>query len=269
MKVVRTITALLVSVCVMSASPALADKASSLNRQGIEAFNEGSYQESAEIFTRALTERPESPEIRFNLGTALSAAGNVQDGIQQLDLAASRFTDDSRRANAYYNAGTALMDVQDENGEALSAAIEKLKQAVMLDQDNEDSRYNLELAVRRYQGQQNQQQQQQQQKKDSDQQEQKDSENPESDPSDDEQKDDEEQQEQKEQEQEQNPTQENKERDKQPSTEQESNQEESEDRPMTPEEARRILDAMNDEEKRALSLRRMEMKRQMRLGDDW
>ena len=267
MNVVRTITALLVSAWVMSASPALADKASSLNRQGIEAFNEGSYRESADIFARALTERPESPEIRFNLGTALSASGNVQDGIQQLDLAASRFTDDSRRANAYYNAGTALMDVQDENGEALSAAIEKLKQAVILDQDNEDSRYNLELAVRRYQDQQNQQQQQQQQKKDSDQEEQKDSENPQSDPSDDEQEDEEEQQEQKEQEQ--SPSQENKERDKQPSTEQESNQEESEDRPMTPEEARRILDAMNDEEKRALSLRRMEMKRQMRMGDDW
>ena len=38
---------------------------------------------------------------------------------------------------------------------------------------------------------------------------------------------------------------------------------------MTPEEAQRILDALSDEEKKALSLRRMQMKTDMRQGDDW
>ena len=38
---------------------------------------------------------------------------------------------------------------------------------------------------------------------------------------------------------------------------------------MTPEEAQRILDAMNDEEKEAFDLQKMRMKKTMRQGDDW
>ena len=260
----RTIVTLTVAACTLLASPALADRASSLNRQGIDAFRAGNYQESADIFAGALTERPESPEIRYNLGTALAAAGNVEDGIQQLDLAAERFTDDHRRAAAHYNAGSALIYAQDESGQALPAAIEKLKQAVMLDQEDEDYRYNLELAVRRYQ---DQQQQQQQQQQDPDREERKEADEQQSEQSDDEQQENDEQQEQVDQQQ--SRTEVEKERDRQPTHEQVSNQEENEDRPMTPEEALRILDAMNDEEKRALSLRRMEMIRNMRVGDDW
>ena len=50
---------------------------------------------------------------------------------------------------------------------------------------------------------------------------------------------------------------------------QQSKQQDSENQPMTPEEAKRILDALNDEEKKALALRRIQMKTGMRQGDDW
>ena len=50
---------------------------------------------------------------------------------------------------------------------------------------------------------------------------------------------------------------------------QDSDQQQSEDQLMTPEEAQRLLDALNDEEKKTLSLRSMKMKQEMRQGDDW
>ena len=53
------------------------------------------------------------------------------------------------------------------------------------------------------------------------------------------------------------------------SREQQTNQADNENTEMTPEEARRILDALSDEEKRALSLKKQQMKREMRQGDDW
>ena len=48
-----------------------------------------------------------------------------------------------------------------------------------------------------------------------------------------------------------------------------SQEQESERQPMTPEEAQRILDAIEDEEKKAFSLRREKMRSDMRRGDDW
>ena len=74
---VRTIpfAILILAMGLFAAGSAGADKASSSNRKGISAYNDQKFEESAGRFTEALVERPDAPELRFNLGTALSPRG--------------------------------------------------------------------------------------------------------------------------------------------------------------------------------------------------
>ncbi len=221
--------------------PAQADRASKLNKKGIEAYNKQNTDESVRYFTDALVERPESPELRFNRGTALSAAGKTEDSVNELDRAASEFPQKNLSAAAYFNAGNTFFAAGD-----IEKAIEHYKLAVKLDQTSKDIRYNLELAL--------QKQQQQQQNKDKEDQDNPDQENDQKD-------EDQKQQNQDRQEQEQ---------ENQPEAgQQQQPSREQTEQPMTPEEARRILDAMNNEEKKAFELRKQIMQEAAKQGDDW
>lgn len=229
----------------------LADKASSANKKGVIAYRERKYDESARNFTEALIERPISPELKFNLGTALSEQNNTDEALRQLGAAAQELKFDDQQAAAHFNAG----NINFLSGN-LEGAIEEYKKAIRLDQSSEDIRHNLELAVRKLQQQKKEEQNKDGKKKDENKEEKNDTQKDTNNEENNEDKSDNQQSE----------TKNSQDKDQQ---DQQSNQQMSEDRPMTTEEAQRILDALNDEEKKALSLRRMQMKNVMRQGDDW
>ena len=212
---------------------AFADNASRLNREGIDLFRERKFEESAQQFTEALVERPGSPELVFNRGTALSASGNPQEAVKQLEQAAGAFQDSSRSAAALFNAGNTLTQLGNTE-----AAIEQYKQAVKLDQHAGDIRKNLELTLRK---------QQQSPPPGSG--------------------DGEQQQEQQENKDPQQPPQEKEQPEQQ---EQPQNQDdEVKSSPMSPDDAQRILDAMLDEEEKAFELRRKMLQDELKPSDDW
>jgi len=258
----KIIIYIIISLALIYPAKTFADKASSANEQGIKAFNEKKYDESAGFFTDAIVEKPDSPELKFNLGTAFSEQNKTEEALRQLGSAADGFKDSNSQAAAHYNAGnTHFLAGNLEN------AIEEYKRAVRLDQTSEDIRYNLEKAVRKWQEQQNQQQdkeKEEQQKEDGKKKEE--GEDGQDTSGDDDNKEENKDEESKDQD---SKTSDSDEKEQQDQEKQQSKQQESEVRPMTPEEAKRILDALNDEEKKALSLRRMKMKTDMRQGDDW
>lgn len=222
-------------------SRAEADKAFSENRKGIQSFSEKKYEESETHFTDALIERPDSPEITYNLGTALSESKKTEEALKHLQSSAARLKDPKQRAAAFFNTGNTRLINGDFQG-----AVNDYRQAVKLDQHSKDIRHNLELAMRKLQ-----EQQQQQQKKEGDQDKQ------------DQNKDKDDKKDEK------NKTNNSDQKQQQEKEQQQSNQQQSEERQMTPEEAKRILDALSDEEKKALSLKRMQTQQEMRQGDDW
>jgi tetratricopeptide (TPR) repeat protein len=228
-RVIVSITLLLLA----GAGSVSADKAAASNRKGIDAYRNKRYEESLKQFTEALIERPKTPELRFNRGTALSAMGKKDEAVSELDAAARSFKTKEHSAAAQYNAGNASFAAGDFRG-----ALGQYKTAVKLDQQSRDIRYNLELAVRKMT---------EQKKEQSD----KDTKNK------DEKKNDEKK----------NKTPQNKQQQKM--EQQQSRQQNSDVQPMTKEEAERLLDAMNDDEKKSLSLRNQQMKTKMRAGDDW
>ena len=229
-----------------------ADKASKLNKKGLGSYRDNNIEESAQFFTEALVERPDSPELRFNRGTALSATDKKDEAVNELEKAAHTFDSNEFSAAAHFNAGNTFF-----NAGELNEAIESYKKALKLDQSSRDIRHNLELAVRKLREQQ-QQQQQQQEKKENEQKK---------DDSEEQQQDDQEQEKKDEQKDDKSENKNNEQQDNQ--NQQQQQQQEKEEQPMTREEAQRLLDAIDDEEKKAFSLRREKMRTEMRQGDDW
>lgn len=235
----RKIIFITVVFCVFGAAVAGADKAASSNRKGIEAYSDTKFEESTRYFTEALVERPNTPELRFNLGTALAAQGKKDDALGELNSAAGTLAPGEKAAAAHFNAGNLLFASGDYQG-----ALDAYKKAVKLDQQSPDIRHNLELAVRKLTD----------QKKDRSDKDDKDKKEKKDEKKDTQQKDkksDQNQQQQQKKEQQQSP------------------QKKSDLEPMTKEEAERLLNAINDDEKKSLSLRQQQMKTQMRQGDDW
>ena len=204
-------------------------------------------------------EKPDAPELKFNRGTALSQLGKTEEALSELISSAAQLDKADYAAAAHFNAGNTQLSANN-----IEAAIEEYKQAVKLDQASEDYRHNLELAVRKL----NQQQQsQEQEQQDSEEKEKKEDEEGDQQKKDDEEQENEEKQKEEEEQSDKSQSPEDGEREDQ--NQQPSNQQENETLPMTKEEAQRLLDAINDEEKQALSQRYMQMKTDMRQGDDW
>lgn len=232
----KLISAVLVlAVCLFAAGSAGADKAASENRKGIRAYNGKKFEESSGRFAEALVERPNTPELRFNLGTAFSAQGKKDAAMNELESAARSLDSKGKAAAAHYNAGNLLFASSDYQG-----AIESYKKALKLDQQSPDIRHNLELAVRKLN----------EQKKDQ------------SDKDNKEKKGDRDNNQKNKSQNQNKQQQQNKEQ-------QQSQQQNSELKPMTKDEAQRLLDAMNDDEKKSLSRRHQQMKTAVRPGDDW
>lgn len=226
---------LILAMSLLAAGNATADKAAASNRKGIRAYSDKKFEESAGRFTEALVERPDTPELRFNLGTALSAQGKKDAAMSELQTASRSLESKEKAAAAHFNVGNLLYASNDYQG-----AVEAYKKAVKLDQKSPDIRHNLELAVRKLTDQKKDQSNKDNQEKKGDR--------------DNNQKN-------KSQNQNQN-KQQNKEQ-------QQSQQQNSELKPMTKDEAQRLLNAMNDDEKKSLSLRHQQMKTKVRQGDDW
>ncbi len=239
-----------------------ADKAYRLNENGIKSYENRKFEESEEYFTQALVDKPTSPDLKFNLGTSLSGQKKFEEAVKQLENAAAEFSDPKKSAAAYFNAGNSNL----ASGN-LDNAIADYVNALKLDQNSEDIRYNLEFTIRKKQ---QQEQQQQQDKQDDNEDKKNDEENKDNQKQQDSDKNEDENKEQEQkQDQQDSETQNQNDENSQDSQDQQSQQQQSEERQMTPEEAKRILDALSDEEKKALSLKKMKIQMEMKQGDDW
>lgn len=233
-----------------------ADKASSYNKKGIKAYNNKQYDESVKQFTEALIQRPDSPQLQFNRGTALSLSGKKDEALSELHTAAGGFPAKDLSAAALFNAGNTLFTASDYQG-----ALEEFKKAVKLDQTSRDIRYNLDLTARKLNREEQKKKEQQGGKQNENQDKNQDQQNQQNKDSKDKNNN---------QSNEQKNKNENRQKDQpQNQEEQKSDQQKSDYQPMTREEAERLLNAMNDEEKKTLSLRNKQLMKPTGQGDDW
>lgn len=212
--------------------------------EGNKLYAEEKFDEANNQYRDAQIDEPESPEIQFNIGDVQYKKKKYEEAMNEFQKSLSG-EDIMLQSKAYYNMGNTMY----RTGK-LPESILMYTQALKLNPDDMDAKYNLEFVRRKLKDQSqkqpadNQQQQQQQQE----QQQQSGEENKE-----DQQQEDQEQRQQNEQEQQQQ-------------QEQQPNQPEQK---MSKEDAERILDALKNDEKDLQKDRKAKASGSARVLKDW
>jgi Ca-activated chloride channel family protein len=131
-------------------------------RQGNRLFQKGDYERAEVAYSKAVEQNDKNPQAHYNLGLALMAQKKDSAAIEQYQKAGQLETNPLRKARSYHNMGVVCQQHQ-----MYGEAIESYKQALRLNPNDDETRYNLILCKHQKQKQdQNQQNQNQQQKQD-------------------------------------------------------------------------------------------------------
>lgn len=236
----------IIIICLFAVGIASADDFTDLAGRGNEAFRENDFKKALEYYHQAEVERPETPQLDYNIANALYKEQKYEEAMEKFQK--SMVTEDiGVVAATQYNLGNVQYRMGDYQNSILS-----YQKSLELNPEDIDAKYNLELARKMLKEQmkpEEQEQEEQQQQKQEEKQEQQD-----------------EQDEQDEKEEEQ----------QQPQDEQSEDEEESKPKPkpqdeneMTKEDAERILNALKDDEREVQKdQKRFEAKGSYR-GNDW
>jgi tetratricopeptide (TPR) repeat protein len=135
---------------------ACSPSAEKLNHDGNQAFAEQKFDDAQFSYQSAAQESPELAEPYYNLANTLYRKGGFDQAIQQIQQAISLAAEQGLAQNGLYNLGNSTYNLQN-----WEAAIEAYKQALLLNPDDQDAKYNLELALQQMQQEQQQQEQNQ------------------------------------------------------------------------------------------------------------
>jgi Ca-activated chloride channel family protein len=133
-KKIVTILLLLISVS------AVAQTDRQYIRQGNKQFHSGDYPGAEVSYRKAVEKNPKNPQATFNLGNALMAQKKDSAAVVQFENAARLETNPLRKAQSYHNMGV-ICQTHKMYGEA----IEAYKNALRLNPDDDETRYNLVL----------------------------------------------------------------------------------------------------------------------------
>jgi tetratricopeptide (TPR) repeat protein len=111
------------------------------NSQGNAHYYSGDYEAALRSYQQAQVAEPDEAESYFNAASALVAQGDAGDAVDALKQAL-RTADDELAANAFYNLGNVYYET-----ERYGQAVEAYKQALIRRPDDQQARYNLELAL--------------------------------------------------------------------------------------------------------------------------
>lgn len=205
-------------------------------RRGVALLEQERFAEAEAEFRSALQLKPSSFEAAYNLGTALFRQEKYDEALQQLQATTPFGNDDKQRlASLFHNLGNSYLF-----GQNIDQSIEAYKQALRHNPLDDETRYNL-IAAMKLKDEQEEQEEEQQEQQEQEQQEQ-------------------EQQEQQEQEQEQ--------QEQEQQDQQQQQQQESEG--ISRENAERLLQALEEDEKELLEKMNQNREKQpVRIEKNW
>lgn len=131
--------------------------AARLLRQGNQAFADGRFIDALGLYQLVQNRFPKLGEPFYNAANALYRQESYADAIAQLDQALQTSAEGDLAQSSQYNKGNAAYTSQD-----LETAVQAYIAALLLNPDDADAKYNLELALQQQQQQQQEQQEQEQ-----------------------------------------------------------------------------------------------------------
>lgn len=121
--------------------------------KGNRLYREGKYEDAVAAYQRVVESGEASPQVHYNLGTALLALGRYDEADAHFQRALQG-VEPELRERAFYNLGNRFLqdargsgDVR-RQGELLDAAIEAYKRTLRIDPQDVDAKWNLEMALR-------------------------------------------------------------------------------------------------------------------------
>jgi tetratricopeptide (TPR) repeat protein len=148
------------------------DKSKTLIRQGNSNFQNNKFQDAEYNYRKALIANPNSKTAMFNLGNALYQQQKFQEAADQYEASIAKNDDKVSKAKGYHNLGNSNF-----KGNQLDKAISAYENALKINPNDMDTKYNLALAKKQQDkkgGGKNQQQQQQDKKEEQDKKDKKD-----------------------------------------------------------------------------------------------
>ena len=119
-------------------------------------YREGRFKEAEAAYAQKDMDHPKDIRFRYNKGCAAYQNNDPQGAAAAFSSVLKRTTDDKIRFRTAFNLGNTAFTQGD-----FQSAAEYYKQAILLQQENEDARYNLELALKERQKQKEKESQQQ------------------------------------------------------------------------------------------------------------
>lgn len=121
--------------------------------KGNRLYREGKYEDAVAAYQRVVESGDASPQVHYNLGTALLALGRYEEADTHFQRALQG-VEPELRERTFYNLGNRFLqdarasgDVR-QQGELLDAAIEAYKRTLRIDPQDVDAKWNLEMALR-------------------------------------------------------------------------------------------------------------------------
>jgi len=118
-------------------------------------YETGKYEEAQAAYEQLGLDNPKDIRYRYNRGCAAYQNQDYQSALAAFSSVYRRADNDETRFKAVFNLGNSAFQSGD-----LTHAVEYYRQAIVLDPENEDARYNLEFAMTELEKQKNAQQQQ-------------------------------------------------------------------------------------------------------------
>ncbi len=229
-----------------------AQSVSGLVNDGVDEYEENKFAEAEVNFKKGIEKDIENFESRFNLGDAIYKQGRYEEALEEFKNSMSLAKTDEDKASIFHNIGNTFLKNQ-----KLQESISAYREALKLNPNDMETKYNLSYAVKQMQNQQNQQNQNQQDQNDQ---------NKDQDKEQDQNKD---QQDQKDKEQDQNKDQQ---QDKKQDKDQQKNQQQKQQEPkdeISKDEAKRILDALKNNEAELQKKMREQKTKKSNVEKDW
>lgn len=138
-----------VAMLLLIATNVFSQKENDIIRKGNEAYKKQQFDAASKDYAEALKQDNNNPTASFNLGNTWYKAGKFDTAAQQYDALANNSHNKDIQANSYYNKGVSL--IKDKK---IKEAIDAFKQSLKVDPSDEDTRQNLQKALKEMQKQQ-------------------------------------------------------------------------------------------------------------------
>jgi len=133
-------------------------------RKGNDLFKQKRYVDAEVKYIKALKENPNYGTAGYNLANAVYEQDRFEEALPQYELVAKSSVGTETREKSFHNIGNVMM-----KSKQYDKAVEAYKKSMLLDPNDEETRYNLALAQKLLKDQQNDQNQDKDKDKDKDQ----------------------------------------------------------------------------------------------------